>query len=30
MTEKEKQQQEMLYQADNAEVLKELYYCENE
>lgn len=30
MTEKEKQQQGMLYQADNAEVLKELYYCENE
>ena len=30
MTEKEKQQQGMLYQADNTEVLKELYYCENE
>lgn len=30
MTEKEKQQKGMLYQANDPEVLKDLYYCENE
>lgn len=29
MTEKEKQQKGMLYQANDPEVLKDLYYCEN-
>ena len=30
MSEKEKQQKGMLYQANDPEVLKDLYYCENE
>ncbi|WP_455097758.1 sugar O-acetyltransferase [Prevotella jejuni] len=30
MTEREKQQKGMLYQANDPEVLKDLYYCENE